>query len=173
MDIPGMIDIAQFNDERGTVSFPFDATIRNRLSFHLCQINEGYSEKAYTMHGLHFQTEPYAQAKLVRVLHGSIYNVAVDIRVNSETFGTYYACTLDASQAKAIYIPKGFAHGYLSLFDHTLMQWLVDEDYHAEAARCLSYKDPKVSIPWPVADEKILVSKKDQNGLSLEEVARL
>ena len=118
-----------FKDFRGYTSLFFDASVTANLKFHIVQINQGFSIKPYTLRGLHYQEEPHDQAKLVSCLHGSIYNVAVDIRPTSPTFGNYTAETLSAENHKAMYIPKGFAHGYLTLEPNTLMQWCVAVSY--------------------------------------------
>ena len=129
MDIPKIITQEAYEDFRGFLSVPFDATTSAELDFQIHQINQGYSKNKFTLRGLHFQAQPHAQVKLVYCLHGSIYNVAVDIRPDSSAFGIYYAEFLSFENRKMMYIPKGFAHGYLTLEDDTLMQWCVDEDF--------------------------------------------
>lgn len=107
---------------------PYDQSI----NFSVRQINQGFSKKAGTLRGLHFQDGEYAQAKLVSCLHGSIFNVAVDLR-KGETFGHAYSVVLSFENRKQMYIPRGFAHGYLTLEDDTLMQlWLMAR--HADPA---------------------------------------
>ena len=162
--------INAFLDFRGHTAALFDNSIADSLDFHLCQINQGYSLKAGTLRGLLFQTMPYVQ-----VLHGSIYNVAVDIRPESSTFGTYYAEILSFENQKIAYIPRGFAHGYLTLEDNTLMQWCVDNDFCSEAARCLRYNDLDIhsengerGIRWPWDFAMLILSDKDRSGQSLK-----
>ena len=151
-----------FKDPRGYTSILFDASVASDLNFHVVQINQGFSIKPYTLRGLHYQEEPHAQAKLVSCLHGSIFNVAVDIRPDSPTFGKYAAEILTADNQKTMYISKGFAHGYLTLEPNTLMQWCVDEDFCAEAAKCLRWDS--VGISWPGNAEEYVISEKDRNG---------
>ena len=112
-----------FKDFRGYTSLFFDASVTANLKFHIVQINQGFSIKPYTLRGMHYQEEPHAQAKLVSCLHGSIYNVAVDIRPASPTFGKHAAEILTTDNQKTMHIPKGFAHGYLTLEPNTLIQW--------------------------------------------------
>ena len=118
---PIILTVQAFEDFRGYLAVLYDKSV----DFTICQINQGYSKKAFTLRGLHFQEGEYAQAKLVSCLHGSIFNVAVDLRPG-ETFGHAYSAVLSFENRKQMYIPRGFAHGYLTLKDDTLMQWCVD-----------------------------------------------
>lgn len=113
---PIILTIPAFEDFRGYLAVPYDQSI----NFSVRQINQGFSKKAGTLRGLHFQDGEYAQAKLVSCLHGSIFNVAVDLRPG-ETFGHAYSAVLSFENRKQMLIPRGFAHGYLILEDDTLM----------------------------------------------------
>lgn len=172
-----LLDLNAFSDNRGCNAVLYDKSLEDQLGFHLRQINQGYSLKAGTLRGLHFQSPPYDQAKLVQVLCGSIYNVAVDIRPDSPLFGTYYAQLLSFEKQKICYIPRGFAHGYLTLEDHTLVQWCVDNDFCRDAAYSLKFNDPDIvgedgihRIPWPWDLSQIILSDKDKAGLSLDNI---
>ena len=174
MDIPKIITQEAYEDFRGFLSVPFDATTSAELDFQIHQINQGYSKSKFTLRGLHFQAQPHTQAKLVYCLHGSIYNVAVDIRPDSSAFGIYYAEFLSFENRKMMYIPKGFAHGYLTLEDDTLMQWCVDEDFCPGAAHCLRFDDADIvnetgeeGIAWPCNLAATVISEKDKNGMTL------
>lgn len=160
-----------FKDFRGYTSVLFSASVASDLDFHIVQINQSFSIKSYTLRGLHYQEEPHAQAKLVSCLHGSIYNVAVDIRPNSPTFGKYAAEILTTDNQKAMYIPKGFVHGYLTLEPNTLIQWCVDEDFCVEAAKCLRWDS--CGIDWPGKAEEYVISEKDRNGVTLNYLMKL
>ena len=130
----------------------------------MVQINQGFSKKAGTLRGLHFQKGEHAQAKLVSCLHGSIFNVAVDLRPG-DTFGYAYGEILSFENQKQMLIPRGFAHGYLTLDDNTLMQWCVDNDFCAEAAKAVRFDDPDIkwqTVPWPKAE--YILSEKDQRA---------
>lgn len=117
-----IIESQSFSDFRGYTSVLFDASVATNLDFRIVQINQGFSIKTYTLRGFHYQEEPHAQAKMVSCLHGSVYNVAVDIRADSPTFGKYTVEILTAENRKTMYIPKGFVHGYLTLEPNTLIQ---------------------------------------------------
>lgn len=116
---------------------------------------------------MHFQEGEHAQAKLVSCLHGSIFNVAVDLRPG-ETYGHAYSAVLSFENRKQMYIPRGFAHGYLTLEDDTLMQWCVDNDFCGEAAKAVRYDSDFVweSESWPARE--YIVSEKDRNAVKLE-----
>lgn len=165
---PVIIETQRFEDFRGWLSVLVDRSI----DFHVVQINQGYSKKAFTLRGLHFQEGEHAQAKLVSCLHGSIFNVAVDLRPG-ETFGHAYSAVLSFENRKQMYIPRGFAHGYLTLEDDTLMQWCVDNDFYGEAAKAVRYDSDFVweGEPWPVGE--YIVSEKDRNAMKLKEVKGL
>lgn len=151
-----------YPDERGDLSVPFDGAVAEALQFHLVQINQGYSTASYTLRGLHYQEAPHAQAKLVTCLHGAIYSVAVDLRPDSPEYGRYAAELLTAQNRKQMYIPAGFAHGYLTLEPETRMQWYVDQAFCAQAACCIRWDC--CGIPWPGKAEHYIISEKDRNG---------
>lgn len=155
-----------FWDSRGYTSVPFDAKTAAELDFHIVQINHGFSTKPYTLRGLHYQKAPVAQAKLVACLQGSIYNVAVDIRKGSPTFGQYVAEKQSSDNRKLMYIPKGFAHGYLTLESNTSVQWCVDNDFCKEAAKCIRWDS--CGIEWLGKEEEYIISDKDKNGMDIK-----
>ena len=160
---PEILTVPAFEDFRGYLSVPYDKSV----DFTICQINQGYSKKAFTLRGLHFQEGEYAQSKLVSCLHGSIFNVAVDLR-SGETFGHAYSEVLSFENRKQMLVPRGFAHGYLTLEDDTLMQWCVDNDFCGEAAKAVRYDSDFIweDEPWPVGE--YIVSDKDRNAMKLE-----
>ena len=164
---PIIIETQRFEDFRGWLSVPVDKSI----DFRVVQINQGFSKKAGTLRGLHFQEEKHAQAKLVSCLHGSIFNVAVDLRPG-DTFGYAYGKILSFENQKQMLIPRGFTHGYLTLEDDTLMQWCVDNNFCAEAARAVCYDSDFIwqTDPWPIM--KYILSEKDKSAKSLQELAQ-
>ena len=164
---PVIIETQRFEDFRGWLSVPVDKSI----DFHVLQINQGFNKKAGTLRGLHFQEGEHAQAKLVSCLHGSIFNVAVDIRPGG-TFGYAYGEILSFENQKQMLIPRGFAHGYLTLEDDTLMQWCVDDDFCAAAAKAVRYDSEFnwKTNPWPVME--YILSEKDKSAKSLQELAQ-
>lgn len=167
VDKPEIIETQRFEDFRGWLSVLVDS----KVNFHVVQINQGYSRKKFTLRGLHFQEGEHAQAKLVSCLHGSIFNVAVDLRPG-DTFGYAYSEILSFENQKQMLIPRGFAHGYLTLEDNTLMQWYVDNDFRAEAARAVRYDSDFAwqTEPWPVME--YIISEKDESAKSLQELAQ-
>lgn len=165
---PMMLVISTFEDFRGSLAIPYDQSI----NFNVRQINQGYSKIAFTLRGLHFQEGEYAQAKLVSCLHGAIFNVAVDLR-KGETFGHAYSAVLSFENRKQMYIPRGFAHGYLTLEDDTLMQWCVDNDFCGESAKAVRYDSDFIweGEPWP--EGEYIISDKDRNAMKLEKLYNL
>jgi len=113
-----------------------------------------------TLRGLHFQSEPHAQGKLVRVISGSVWDVAVDIRKGSTTFLKWEAVELSGENRRMLYLPAGFAHGFLALEDGTEFLYKCTAEYHRESERGIRWNDPTLAIPWPL--KEVLVSRKDQ-----------
>ena len=166
---PVVIETPCFEDFRGWLSVPVDRSI----DFHVVQINQGFSKKAGTLRGLHFQEGEHAQAKLVSCLHGSIFNVAVDLRPG-DTFGCAYGEILSFENQRQMLIPRGFAHGYLTLEDDTLMQWCVDNSFCGEAAKTVRFDDPDIkwqTVPWPKGE--YILSDKDRNAMLLKEFLKM
>ena len=165
---PIVMIMTSFEDFRGYLSVPYDQSMG--VDFQVKQINQGYSKKAFTLRGLHYQAGDAAQAKLVSCLRGSIFSVAVDLRFG-DTRGQTYSEVLSWENRKMMFVPRGFAHGYLTLEDDTLMQWCVDNDFCAEAARAVRYDDPDIiwnGESWPKGD--YIMSDKDSNAMSLKDI---
>ncbi len=133
------------------------------------QDNESCSHRG-VVRGLHFQREPYAQAKLVRVVRGRVLDVAVDIRPNSPTFGGYVAAELSSENKRQMFIPKGFAHGYIALEDDTVFHYKCDEYYHPEAERGIAWNDEQIGIEWPIAESELIISEKDRHRPLLKDL---
>lgn len=131
------------------------------LDIDFVQDNQAFSARKGTLRGLHFQKAPHAQGKLVRVLRGAIYDVAVDIRPGSTTFGQWVAATLTAEGGEQIWVPRGFAHGYCTLTEDTELFYKVDGQYAPETEGGVIWNDPDLAIPWPVEGEPML-SEKDK-----------
>lgn len=124
------------------------------------QDNEAFSATKGTTRGLHFQARPAAQAKLIRAVRGAIFDVAVDIRVGSPTFGKYVGVTLDAAKGEQLLVPRGFAHGYQTLTSDTVVAYKCDHEYDAGAEGGLLWSDTDLGIAWP-QPEDVTVSDKD------------
>lgn len=150
-----------FGDERGYFMESYNA---ERYAEHgidnvFVQDNHAMSMKKNVLRGLHFQTPPFAQSKLVRVALGSVWDVAVDLRKGSPTFGEWRAVELSEENKKMFFISKGFAHGYLTLSDNTIVQYKVDAYYSPEHDSGIAWNDPDLGIDWPLQDP--VLSEKD------------
>jgi dTDP-4-dehydrorhamnose 3,5-epimerase len=133
------------------------------------QDNQSLSLRQGTVRGLHFQNPPATQAKLVRVVRGSVYDVAVDLRAGSPTYGEWIAERLSAENGVQIYVPHGFAHGFCTLEDNTEVVYKVDAYYAPASDDGMVWNDPTLNIPWPVARDAAILSDKDQKLRSFAE----
>ena len=124
------------------------------------QDNESLSQRG-VLRGMHWQAAPWSQAKLVHVSRGAVWDVAVDLREGSPTFGRHVSCELRAGDGRQFFIPRGFAHGFLVLEDDTLFTYKCDNPYRPEAERGFRFDDPDVAIPWPVAGLDLKLSPRD------------
>jgi dTDP-4-dehydrorhamnose 3,5-epimerase len=124
------------------------------------QDNESFSTYG-TLRGLHYQLPPYAQSKLVRVVQGKVLDVAVDIRQSSATFGQYVAVELSAENKRQLFIPRGFAHGFVVLSETAVFQYKVDNHYSKDCDRGLAFNDPSIAIDWQIDLTQALLSDKD------------
>lgn len=173
-DVEGllMIEPQVFGDERGYFFESFNAErflADTGIEITFVQDNESLSKRG-VLRGLHFQREPYAQTKLVRVVRGKVLDVAVDIRPESPTFGRYVATELSGENHRQMFIPKGFAHGYVVLEDNTIFQYKCDEFYHPESEDGIAWNDPKIGIDWGIPESEIILSEKDKNRPLLSEL---
>src|SRR5574344_99914 len=133
-----------------------------------CQDNESKSSKG-VLRGLHYHLPPHAQTKLVRVIHGRVLDVAVDIRKNSPTFGKYVAVILSAENKKQLLIPRGFAHGFVVLEDDTIFAYKVDNYYSPECDRGIAFDDKNLNIDWILNHDELNLSAKDIKQPKLNE----
>ncbi len=135
-------------------------------------VQDNESKSCYgVVRGLHFQTEPYAQAKLVRVIRGKVLDVAVDLRPGSPTFGKYEAVELSGENHLQFFIPRGFTHGFSVLSEEVVFQYKCDNFYHPESEGALAWDDPDLAIDWRIPPEKIILSEKDRHHPSLRELS--
>jgi len=123
------------------------------------QDNQAFNAKAGTLRGLHFQQAPHPQAKLVRVLKGAIYDVAVDVRIGSPTYGQWVGAELTAESGEQLFVPRGFAHGYVTLTDDCELFYKVDGLYAPQTEGGVIWNDPDLAIDWPLKGEPILSDK--------------
>lgn len=154
----------RFGDSRGWFTETFStrsfAEALGDITF--VQDNQAFSAAQGTLRGLHFQRPPEPQAKLIRVVRGSIFDVAVDLRVGSPTYGHWVGETLTAEGGEQLFVPHGFAHGYCTLEPNTEVAYKVDGFYAPECDAGLAWNDPTLAIRWPVAPEDVILSDKDQ-----------
>jgi dTDP-4-dehydrorhamnose 3,5-epimerase len=172
---PLLLGVRRFADARGV----FVETYSER-DFHavgvtdrFVQDNQSLSTLPGTLRGLHFQLPPRAQAKLVRVLRGSILDVAVDLRRNSSTFGQHVAATLTAEGAEQLYVPAGFAHGFVTLTPDTEVAYKVSDTYAPDCDRGLAWDDPDLALPWPDLPGGPILSDKDRTHPRLRDLPPL
>jgi dTDP-4-dehydrorhamnose 3,5-epimerase len=151
-----------FEDSRGFFfeSYNQDKFHENGIMYSFIQDNQSFSKRG-VIRGLHLQINPFAQAKLVRVLEGEILDVAVDLRKNSATYGQHFSVVLSAENKKQLMVPHGFAHGFAVLSETASVMYKVDQLYNKESERGIRYDDPTLSIDWQVYPNEIIVSDKD------------
>ena len=172
-----IITCKEFSDERGYFSEYFNQNAFQEVSGHATTfVQDNFSlSKKWVLRGLHFQKKPFAQAKLVRVLRGEIFDVVVDLRKKEKTFGKWAGVRLDGVNNKMLYIPEGFAHGFLSLSEKTELLYKCSSYFNKEAERTLLWSDNTISISWPseIPISSVIISEKDMKGLSLDRLLEL
>ncbi len=130
------------------------------------QDNHSQSNRG-VLRGLHYQINPQAQGKLVRVIQGEVFDVAVNLRKSSPSFGKWVGEILSAENKKQLWIPKGFAHGFVTLSDTAELLYKVTDYYNKDFERCIHWKDPQIGIDWKIEEKDISLSEKDSQGTSL------
>jgi dTDP-4-dehydrorhamnose 3,5-epimerase len=163
-----LIKPARYDDERGWFSATFSLTFmeKHRLPLFI-QDNESLSRKGGTVRGLHFQRRPFAQAKLVRCVRGSVFDVALDIRPDSPTFGQHLSKRMSELDGEQLLIPAGFAHGFCTLEPDTVIQYKVSAPYSPSHESGVAWDDPALKIEWPVSRHEATLSDRDQSYLPL------
>lgn len=152
-----------FNDNRGYFFESFNMKLFNSLTgqrIGFIQDNESYSSHG-VLRGLHYQKGENAQAKLVRVIKGKVLDVAVDIRENSKTFGQHISVVLSDENKKQLFVPRGFAHGFVVLSSEAIFSYKCDNYYDKESEGGISYNDPKLDIDWHLSKDQLIISEKD------------
>jgi dTDP-4-dehydrorhamnose 3,5-epimerase len=152
-----VIELQQLDDERGFFarSFCRREFEAQGLDPDIAQCNVSFSRRRGTLRGLHYQAEPHAEAKLVRCTQGAIWDVIVDLRPDSPSFRRWHAVELSAANRLALYVPKGFAHGFQTLADDSEVLYLMSQFHRPDAARGLRWDDPALAIRWPLADPQM------------------
>ena len=158
-------------DHRGWFSETFrsDRFFKHIGPVHFVQDNQSLSRDFGTLRGLHFQLPPHPQIKLVRCLAGAIFDVAVDIRKGSPTYGQWIGVELSAENGKQLYIPAGFAHGFMTIEPDTMIFYKVTDYYAPDCDRGLAWNDPTIAIEWPLDRGAAVLSAKDENQPSLHD----
>jgi dTDP-4-dehydrorhamnose 3,5-epimerase len=168
IDIPTPIFHTKHSDERG--SFHEIYKENKKLNINFVQFNSSTSKKN-VLRGLHFQLPPYEQDKLITVPYGKIFDVAVDIRINSKTYGESFSITLDSNEPMSFFIPKGFAHGFLVLSEVAVVNYYCSNIYNPNSESGLIWNDKDIGVRWPIYNvEKIIISEKDRNWKKLSEL---
>ncbi|WP_026679371.1 dTDP-4-dehydrorhamnose 3,5-epimerase [Fictibacillus gelatini] len=164
-----IIEPVVFGDHRGWFMETYsEVKFKNAgIELTFVQDNQSFSETKGTLRGLHYQLNPKAQSKLIRCTRGKIFDVAVDIRKGSPTYGKWFGIELSAENKKQLLIPKGFAHGFMTLTDDVEVQYKVDELYAPEYDRGIIWNDPAIGIEWPIQITPVL-SEKDKKTPLLE-----
>ncbi|MBT6439995.1 MAG: dTDP-4-dehydrorhamnose 3,5-epimerase, partial [Flavobacteriales bacterium] len=161
-----------FEDERGYFFESYNENQFNKVGIicHFIQDNQSKSQKG-VLRGLHFQNPPYAQGKLVRVISGSVLDVAVDIRKKSPTYGQHFSIELTEQNKTMLWIPPGFAHGFATLENNTIFSYKCTNLYNKESEKCIFWNDQNLNIDWQLNSP--ILSKKDINGTPFQEFVSL
>jgi dTDP-4-dehydrorhamnose 3,5-epimerase len=163
--IPGafLIDLEKRGDDRGFFARAFceKEFTAHRLVTHFVQVNNSLSAQKGTLRGMHYQLAPKAETKLVRCIRGALYDLILDLRPGSATFAKSFGAELSAENRRMMYVPKGFAHGFITLADDTEAFYFVDEFYAPECERGVRWNDSRFSLSWPLAP--VVLSDKDAN----------
>lgn len=173
LEIPDVIQFSPqvFGDARGFFFESFNQRgFEEASGLQSVFVQDNHSKSQHgVLRGLHYQMAPKAQGKLVRVVEGEIFDVAVDIRKSSATFGRWVGATLSAENKQQLWIPEGFAHAFLTLSESAEVLYKTTEYYAPECERCIAWNDPEINIQWPLAQAPLL-SEKDQRGKPLSRV---
>jgi len=165
-----LVEVRAYGDERGSFqeTYKREDFCKGGVSVDFVQDNQSSSKKG-VLRGLHFQIK-YPQSKLVRVIDGEVFDVAVDLRKESPTYGKWEGAILSGENRRQFFIPKGFAHGFLVLSDTAVFSYKCDDVYHPNDEGGLRWNDPEIGIVWPVIDDELILSEKDKNNPLLREI---
>ncbi len=161
-----IIEPKVFKDNRGYFFESYNQEKLKKIKVSFVQDNESLSQKN-VLRGLHFQAPPFAQDKLVRVTKGAVLDVAVDLRKKSDTYGKYFAIKLSAKNKKQLFIPKGFAHGFLTLKKNTIFNYKCSDFYNAKSEVTLNCFDKNIAINWQ--NENVILSERDLKAINFDD----
>lgn len=154
-----------FTDDRGYFFESYNHVKYIEAGFNADFVQDNESKSGYgVIRGLHYQLNPYAQSKLIRVIEGAVWDVAVDIRKGSPTFGEWFGLEISAENKKQFFIPKGFAHGFSVLSETAIFSYKCDQYYNKTSERGIAYNDSQLGIDWKIEPSKAIISGKDQNN---------
>jgi len=158
-----VIELEKHQDDRGYFARTFCQRefADQGLTTNIAQANSSLSRYKGTLHGMHYQTEPHAETKLVRCIRGAVFDVIIDLRPESESFCQWFGSELTADNGKMMYVPEGFAHGYQTLKDNSELFYMVSQFYTPEVEKGVRWNDKRFRISWPETN-KILLSDKDR-----------
>lgn len=158
-----------FSDARGYFYESFNAKLFGELTgTRVAFVQDNHSSSVMgTLRGLHYQLAPQGQGKLVRVVEGAVFDVVVDLRRSSPSFGQWTSAVLSAENQQQLWIPQGFAHGFLTLTDSAQFLYKTTDYYAPQAERCLAWNDPQIAIDWPKLNVSPVLSEKDRAGVRL------
>ena len=172
-DFPGLFILEPkiFNDKRGYFFESYNKNLLKENGINYTFVQDNQSQSSFgVVRGLHYQIEPYAQTKLIRVISGKILDVVVDLRLNSPTFKKHFSIELSEQNKKQFLIPKGFAHGFSVLSEIATVFYKCDQFYHPESERGLLYNDTELNIDWKIMPENQIISEKDKNNPTLKSI---
>lgn len=158
-----IIDPSVYGDHRGYFLEIYNKKVFDDVldSISFVQDNESLSSRG-VLRGLHFQNPPYAQAKLVRCIQGEVMDVAVDLRKDSDTYGAHFSIKLNGDNKKQLFVPRGFAHGFVVLSETAIISYKVDNHYAPEHDSGILWNDPALGIDWGISDDEVIISDKDK-----------
>jgi dTDP-4-dehydrorhamnose 3,5-epimerase len=167
-----VINLAPRLDERGHFvrSYCMKELAKIGVSDRVSQINRSFSIRQHTLRGMHFQVQPHSEVKVVSCLRGSLVDVVIDLRENSASFGKSFSIVLSENSNKQLVVPKGFAHGFMTLSPNTEMEYFVTAEYSPASERSLVWNDSRLVESWPASPE--IISMKDQNALSFDQAVK-
>jgi dTDP-4-dehydrorhamnose 3,5-epimerase len=170
-----VIEQDRHEDDRGFFARTWcaDELAGHGLEARLAQCSVSFNHRRWTLRGLHYQAPPLAEVKIVRCSRGALYDVAVDLRPDSATFRRWVGVELTAEDGRALYVPRGFAHGFLTLADATEVSYLISAPYASEAARGVRYDDPFFGVVWPGPVEAIAARDRDYPDTTIEKLQEL
>ncbi|ESQ89438.1 dTDP-4-dehydrorhamnose 3,5-epimerase [Asticcacaulis benevestitus] len=162
------IELEPRADERGFFSRVYceNEFSTHGLETHYVQFNTSFTQKKHTLRGMHYQLGDSAEVKVIKCIRGSLFDVILDLRQDSETFGKWFGAELSDQNRKMMYVPRGFAHGFQALTDDVEMMYFVSNTYSATNERSVRWNDPKFSIDWPF--EPVMISEKDASARDFE-----